>query len=114
LKIKGVNIKVDFDVIEIMDDSNPYPALLCIDSSLDNNEMLNMKKRKTSFETDTSRVISLLDMNEGDNYNEAINEDAQRSITKNIYHITWNIEEYINTTIDGELSCIRVCMYDME
>jgi hypothetical protein len=48
-----VKTKVDFEVIEIMDDSDPYPALLGIDKAFDNNAMLNLKKRKMSFEIGT-------------------------------------------------------------
>jgi len=29
--IKGASVLVDFEVIEIVDDNNPYPALLGID-----------------------------------------------------------------------------------
>jgi hypothetical protein len=44
VNIDGVKTKVDFEVIEIMDDSNPYPALLGIDWAFDNNVILNMKQ----------------------------------------------------------------------
>jgi hypothetical protein len=53
VNIEGVKTKVDFEVIEIMDESDPYPALLGIDWAFDNNVVLNLKKRKMSFETDT-------------------------------------------------------------
>jgi hypothetical protein len=45
VNMEGMKTKVDFEVIEIMDDSNPYPALLGIDWAFDNNAMLNLKKR---------------------------------------------------------------------
>ena len=78
-------MKAYFEVIEIMDDSNPYLALLDIDWAFDNNVELNMKKRKMSLETDTLRVVLPLDPNEGDNYNERVNVDAYRSVIENIY-----------------------------
>jgi hypothetical protein len=53
VNIEGVKMKDDFEVIEIMDDSDPYPALLGIDWAFDNNVVLNLKKRQMSFETDT-------------------------------------------------------------
>jgi hypothetical protein len=37
VNIEGVKTKADFEVIEIMDDSNPYPSLLGIDWEFDNN-----------------------------------------------------------------------------
>jgi hypothetical protein len=36
-----VNTKDDFEVIEIMDYSDPYPEFLGIDWALDNNVVLN-------------------------------------------------------------------------
>jgi hypothetical protein len=63
-------------VIEIMDDSDPYPALLGLDWAFDINALMNLKKRQMSFETDTLHVIVPLDPNEGDIYNELVNEDA--------------------------------------
>jgi len=62
--------KVDFEMIEIMDDSYPYPTLLGIDGEFDNNVVLNLKQWHMSFETDTLRIIVSLDPNEGDIYNE--------------------------------------------
>jgi hypothetical protein len=44
VNIEGVKMKDDFEVIEIMDDYDPYPALLGIDWAFDNNVVLNLKK----------------------------------------------------------------------
>jgi hypothetical protein len=44
VNIEGVKKKVDFEMIEIMDDSDPYPAFLSIDLAFDNNVMLKLKK----------------------------------------------------------------------
>jgi hypothetical protein len=41
-----VKTKEYFEVIEIMDDSNPYLFVLGIDWEFDNNDVLNMKKRQ--------------------------------------------------------------------
>ena len=43
--IDGVCTVADFEVIEIIDDSNPYPALLGIEWALDNDAVINLKKR---------------------------------------------------------------------
>jgi hypothetical protein len=45
VNIEGMKTKVDFEVIEIVDDSYPYPTLLGIDWEFENNAMLNLKKR---------------------------------------------------------------------
>jgi hypothetical protein len=103
VNIKGVKIRVDFEFIKIMDESDPYPALLSIDWAFDNNAVLNLKKRYMSFETNTLHVFAPLDTYEGYMYNEPMDEDAWSSIIDNIYKIAGHREDYINPTIDGEL-----------
>jgi hypothetical protein len=98
VNIEAVKTKADFEVIEIMDDSNPYPALLGIHYDFDNNAVLNLKKRHMSFETNTLLVIAPLDLNEGDKYNQPLDEDAQSFIIENIYNIIKRREDYINPT----------------
>ena len=48
--IDGVSTSADFEVIEIIDDSNPYPALLGIEWAIDNAAVINLKKRQMTFE----------------------------------------------------------------
>jgi hypothetical protein len=104
VNIEGVRMKVDFEVIEIMDDYDPFLALLGIDWSVNNNVILNSKKRQMSFEMDTLRMTTPRDLNEGDTYNELVDEDAQRFFIEKIYNISMHKEDYINPIIDGELS----------
>ena len=42
--IEGASAQVDLEVIEIVDDNNPYPALLGIDWAADMNRVINLKK----------------------------------------------------------------------
>jgi hypothetical protein len=67
-----------------------------------------------SFEIDTLHVIVPLDPNEGNIYNDPMNEDAQSSIIENIYNITGHKEDYVNPTVDGELSWRSVHSYDTD
>jgi hypothetical protein len=48
--IDGVRKFSDFEVIEIVDDNCPYPALLGIDWDFNNSTMVDLKKRKMNFE----------------------------------------------------------------
>ena len=43
--IDGMRILVDFKVIEIIDDSRPYPKLLGIEWAFDNLAIINLKKK---------------------------------------------------------------------
>ena len=42
--IEGASTLVDFEVIKIVDDNNPYPALLGIDWPTNMNGVINLKK----------------------------------------------------------------------
>ena len=42
--IEGASALADFEVIEIVDDNNPYPTLLGIDWAIDMNGVINLKK----------------------------------------------------------------------
>jgi hypothetical protein len=59
-----------------MEKFDPYPTLLGIDWAFDNNALLNLKKRKMSFQTYTPHVVEPLDPYEGNIYNELVDEYA--------------------------------------
>ena len=42
--IEGTSAQADFEVIELVDDSKPYPMLLGIDWATDMNGVMNLKK----------------------------------------------------------------------
>jgi hypothetical protein len=65
MDIDGVRTFAYFEVIEILDDNFPYPALLGIDWALNNSIVVYLKKRRMEFERDGLRVISPLDPDEG-------------------------------------------------
>jgi len=72
--IEGVSALADFEVIEIVDDSNPYPVPLGIDWFTDMNGVINLKKRKMIFEKKSLRVIIPLDTVEGSRHIEPIHD----------------------------------------
>jgi hypothetical protein len=63
--INGVRTFAYFEVIEIVDDSCPYPALLGIDWAFNNSTVVDLNKRRMTFEKDGLRVIVPLDPDEG-------------------------------------------------
>jgi hypothetical protein len=63
--IDAVRTFADFEVIEIVDDSCPYPALLGIDWAFNNSIVVDLKKICMTFERDGLRVIVPLDPDEG-------------------------------------------------
>jgi hypothetical protein len=102
--IDGVRTFVDFEVIEIVDDSCPYPALLGIDWDFNNSTVVDLKKRRMTFEGDGLRVIAPLDPDEGRRYTEPIREEDRAYELENIYKLTARQHDYINPTTDGNLS----------
>ena len=58
--LQGVCSLADFKVIEIIDDSMPYPALLGINWEFKNQAIINLKKKNMSFEGNGIRVIGPL------------------------------------------------------
>ena len=64
--IARVKAQVDFEVIEIVEDANPYPVLLGLDWAIDMGGIINLKKRRMVFENNGTRVIVPLDLVEGE------------------------------------------------
>ena len=62
MDLDGVHSLADFEVMEIIDDSTPYPTLLSIDWAYENQAIINLKKKTMSFEGNGIRVIGPLDL----------------------------------------------------
>ena len=45
VEVEGLKSYADFKFIDIVDDTNPYPTLLGIDWAIDNQNIINFKKR---------------------------------------------------------------------
>ena len=99
--IEGASALADFEVIEIVDDSNPYPALLGIDWATDMNGVINLKKRKMIFEKKSLRVIVPLDPAEGSRYTEPVRDYESDDDLDYIYKITVRDQDWVNPTVDG-------------
>ena len=64
--IVGVKVRADFEVIQIVDDADPYPALLGLDWAIDMGGIINLKQRSMIFEIYGTRMIVPLDLAEGE------------------------------------------------
>jgi hypothetical protein len=101
--IDGVRTFADFEVIEIVDDSCPYPVLLGIDWDFNNFIVVDLKEIRMKFKGDGLRFISPLDLDEGHRYTEPIREEDYPYEIENIYKLIERQHDYINSTIDGNL-----------
>ena len=104
MNIEGLRTFADFEVINIVDDTNPYHALLGIDWAMENQTIIKFKRRILSFEDDGMRVVAPLDLLEGQRYIELVFNEGQGDYLDNIYNVTALKEDYINSTADGNLS----------
>jgi hypothetical protein len=106
--LDGVCTNVDFEVIEIVDDTTPYPTFLCLDWTFDNQAIINLKTRKITFESGEYKVIAPLDPSEGERFIEPTFLDLEEII--HLYITTARDEDYVNPTADGIISWRRITL----
>ena len=72
--IEGASALADFKVIEIVNDRNPYAALIRSDWATDMNGVINLKKQNMIFEKKSLHVVVPLDPAEGPCYREPMRD----------------------------------------
>ena len=85
--LDGASTRTNFEVIEIVDEKNPYPTLLGIDCAIDMNGIINFKHKKMIFEKKSHCVVVPLDPTEGPRYMEPVHNDEQDEALDCIYQI---------------------------
>jgi hypothetical protein len=60
VNIDGVYSVEIFEVIEIVDDIQPYPSLMGLEWDFDNHVVINLKRREMIFEVGELKVTTLL------------------------------------------------------
>jgi len=86
--IEGARTLAEFKVIKIVDDNNPYRALLGIDWAFDMDVVINLRKRRMTFENKSLRVIVPLDPTKGACYIEPAHDYEEDDDLDQIYKIT--------------------------
>jgi hypothetical protein len=97
LNIDGVHSVEEFEVIEIMDDSQPYPTLMGLEWAFDNQVIINLKRREMIFEVRDLKVTAPLDPTKGKRYIEPTRGNG----IDNLYNMTASMDDYVNPTTDG-------------
>ena len=88
MDIEGASALADFEVINIVDENNPYPVLLGIDWATNTNGVINLKKRKMIFEKKSLCVVVHLDPTEGSCYTKLVRDCHSDEDLYCIYKIT--------------------------
>lgn len=109
INMAGVKSYVGFEVIDIVDDSNPYLALLGIEWALDCNSIINLKKRQMSFEDGTNRIIVPINPAEGPRFFEPVRHERELDT---IYNITANVADYVEPDVEGKLNWDNAISWD--
>jgi len=91
--IEGVRAITNFEVIEIVDNNNPYPTLHGIDWAFDMNAIINLKKHNMTFENRELRLIVPLDPAEGVWYIEPVHDYDEEDDSEKIYELTAQDED---------------------
>ena len=107
--LDGVRSVAEFEVIEIVDDSNPYPKLLGIKWALNNNVIINLKKIQMSFDDGINRITAPIDPGEGRRYVEPVKDERELDT---IYNIMYNKVDYVEPDGDGNLSWENTSSWD--
>ena len=66
IDIEGVKILADFKVIEVMEDGDPYPALLGLEWAIAMRSIIDLKNHSMTFENNGMRIIIPLEPAEGE------------------------------------------------
>ena len=88
IDFEGLCTFADFEFIYIVDDTNPYPTLLGINWAIDNQTIINFKKRILSFEDAEMRVVSPIDPFEGQRYVDPVYNEGPGDYLDKIYNVT--------------------------
>ena len=104
MEVEGLSTYANFKVIDIVDDTNPYPALLGIDWDIDNQTIINFKKRILSFKYFEKILVVPIDPIEGQRYVEHVHSEGKENYLDQLYNIMPSKEDYIKPTTDGNLT----------
>jgi hypothetical protein len=110
--LDGVRTTTYFEVMDMVDESIPFPTLLGIDWAFDNQAIINLKTRKMIFEVGKFRVVAPLDPSDCEIYVEPMPDNVLEDDVNQLYRTTMREEDYVNRTADGVLSC-RSINFDM-
>ena len=105
VEITGVRTFTDFEVIDIIGDKDPYPALLGIDWAFKNYVVIDLKKELMIFKDEEIRVTQPLDPYQGQRYTETVDNMEDAQLLDHLYQMTaGRREDYINPIAEGFVS----------
>jgi hypothetical protein len=110
--LDNVRTTIDFEVMDMVDESIPFPTLLGIDWAFDNHAIINLKTRKMIFDTGNFKVVAPLYPSDYEIYVEPMHKSVLEDDVNRLYRTTTREKDYVNPTADEVLSW-RSINYDM-
>ena len=104
IDIDGIRSTNTFEVIEIVDDSLPFPTLFGLEWAFENLSLVNLKKIQLVLEQVNLRVIAPLDPKVGKRYVETIQGGMESERIGDLYKVTAREDDYVNPTAEGVLT----------
>ena len=77
VEVEGLRTYANFEVIEIVDETKPYPTLLGIDWEIYNQTIINFKKRIVPFEDYEIIVATPINPLEGQRYVQPMHSEGK-------------------------------------
>ena len=74
--LDGVCTTTDFEVMDMVDESIPFPSLLGIDWAFDNHAIINLKTRKMIFQARNFTIVAPLDPSDCERYVEPVHDSV--------------------------------------
>ena len=87
VEFKVLRTYFDSEVIDIVNDTDPYPRVLVIDWEIHNQTIINFKKSILSFEDFEIRLVAPIDPLEGHRYVEPIHSEGKGNYLDKLYNI---------------------------
>ena len=114
MEVKGLKTYDEFEVIDIVDDTNPYHTIIGIDWAIENTTIVKFKKRILSFEDYEIRVVTQIDTLEGHRYVKPVHREGKDNYIDHLYNIMSSQEQYITPTSYENLSwwSVSLCTPD--
>jgi hypothetical protein len=103
----------NFEFIDLVDNTSPYPSLLGLDSAFDNQNIINSKTRNMIFNSGEYIFIALLYPLEGGRYVEPIDNILTKDVNQ-LYKTITHEEYYINPTAYGMLSWRNISYFSSD
>jgi hypothetical protein len=88
MDLDGLCTTTDFEVMDMVDESIPFPSLLGIDWAFDNEAIINFKTRKMIFEVGKFKVVAPLNPSYCERYVEHVFDSVLEDDVNQFYRTT--------------------------